>query len=94
MYRARKILMVLALTMTAGGVCFQFGSCEPLAVIQTGLSSINPCGTILNCDPVAYEFATSGIDGPGVDPDVDPFCTYAPFCSAGDDPIFGGLVNP
>ena len=94
MYRTRNAFLSLATLLASGGVCFQLGSCEPMAVISTGISSINPCGTILNCDPAVYEFATSGIDGPGVRPDIDPFCTYAPFCSAQNDPIFGGLVTP
>ena len=47
--------------------------------------NINPCGTILNCDPVTYRFIQSGYQGPGADPAVDPSCTYPPFCA--DDPF-------
>lgn len=49
------------------------------------IANINPCGTILNCDPVEYRFVTSGYEGPGVDPKIDPACTYPPFCE--DDPF-------
>jgi hypothetical protein len=44
------------------------------------VANFNPCGTILNCDPVQYEFIRSGYEGPGADPDIDPACTYPPYC--------------
>jgi hypothetical protein len=45
------------------------------------VANFNPCGTILNCDPVQYNFIRSGYKGPGADPDVDPSCTYPPYCT-------------
>lgn len=83
------------LLAVAGGACFQFGGCVGGAVDLLG--NLNACGTLLNCDPRIGEFVTSGIDGPGVYPDEDPFCTYPPFCTTAQDPIFGGLsgaANP
>lgn len=65
------------------GVCLLSG-CD-LGSIGQYIANINPCGTILNCDPVTYTFIRSGYDGPGADPDVDPACTYPPFCA--NDPF-------
>lgn len=79
----KKIVLGLS-AVAAGGTVFQ--SCGSLASF---LGNTNPCGTILNCDPTFYEFFSAGYDGPGVKPDVDPFCTYPPFCPATVDPIFG-----
>lgn len=76
-HRSIRTLRMVAIIATVG-TCLQLGSC-----IGTGLSyaaNFNPCGTILNCDPVTYRFVRSGYEGPGVDPDVDPACTYPPFC--------------
>ncbi len=93
MHRFRKAFVTFATTVAAGGACFQLGGCDLFGLAASAVASINPCGTILACDPAMYDFATSGIDGPGVRPDIDPFCTYAPFCGA-EDPIYGGFVNP
>lgn len=87
----RKAFVTFATTLAAGGACFQFGGCDLLGLAGAAVAQINPCGTILVCDPAAYEFLNSGIDGPGVRPDLDPFCTYPPFCPTALDPIFGGL---
>jgi hypothetical protein len=92
MFRVRKSSVMLAMALAAGGTCFQLGACNVFSLASSAISSINPCGTILDCNPQVYQFLTSGIDGPGVQPDLDPFCTYAPFCDATVDPIFGGLV--
>jgi hypothetical protein len=81
----RRFLGALVL----GGTCFQFG-CDPLAAIGRGLNDFNPCLTILACDPQVYAFASSGIEGGGVT-EADPFCTFPPFCTAAQDPIFGGI---
>ncbi len=75
-------------TLLAGGVAFQFLGCSPAGVANL-LTNFQPCGTILNCDPRVFGFARSGIDGPGLRPDVDPFCTFPPFCNAQQDPLFG-----
>jgi hypothetical protein len=91
MYRFRKSFMALAMTLALGGTCFQLAGCDLVSGAAKAIANINPCGTILACDPALYEFANSGIDGPGVRPDLDPFCTYPPFCSTDVDPIYGGL---
>ena len=93
MHRIRKTLATLVTTLTVGGTCFQFGGCNIFGLASAAISSINPCGTIVACDARQYEFLTSGIDGPGVRPDIDPFCTYAPFCTTIQDPLFGGLTG-
>lgn len=90
MRSARKRLVSNAVAAGLGGLCFQFGCNLGLGSL---LNNFNPCGTILNCDARAYQFVTSGIDGPGVVPDIDPFCTFPPFCTSTEDPIFGGLVT-
>jgi hypothetical protein len=76
-----RILRVF-LSLAIAGSCFQFSACSPSG-IGSFISNINPCGTILACDPVEYTFLTSGYEGPGVDIDVDPFCTYPPWCNYG-----------
>jgi hypothetical protein len=78
------------LMIPAGAALLQLGGCSPKG-IGSYLSNFNPCGTILNCDPVAYRFYTSGYEGPGVDWDVDPVCTFPPFCA--NDP-FAPAVLP
>jgi hypothetical protein len=77
----RKRLRVFQITTIAilAGSCFQLGACAQY------VSRLNPCGTILNCDPVEYRFVRGNYDGPGVDPDLDPSCTYPPFCD--NDPF-------
>lgn len=94
MHRIRKSFVTFATTLAAGGACFQLGGCDLLGTAAAAVSSINPCGTLLNCDPAEYDFLMSGIDGPGARPDLDPFCTYPPFCTADVDPIYGGLSGP
>ncbi len=93
MYRVRRMFVTLATTLAFGGSVFQIGGCDVLGTAVSAISTINPCGTLLVCDPREYTFVTSGIDGPGARPYDDPFCVYPPFCSASVDPIFGGL-NP
>jgi hypothetical protein len=73
----------------AAGTCFAMSSCS-VQGIGHYLANYNPCGTILYCDPVAYNFVNSGYEGPGADPDVDPFCTYPPYCSSDVDPLDPG----
>jgi hypothetical protein len=81
-------MLRLAVALLAGGMMFQVAGCS-LGDSLAFLRDFNPCGTILNCDPVDYAFRTSGYQGPGVDPDIDPFCTYPPFCNPTVDPIAG-----
>ena len=78
--RAMRLFVVLGV----GGIGLQFSGCGP-ADVGSFLGSFNPCGTILACDPVTYDFIRSGYEGPGADPDVDPACTYPPFCA--NDPF-------
>ena len=92
MYRLRRSLTARVTTLAIGGSCFQLAGCDTLELAASAIGGINPCGTILACDPQEYAFVTSGIDGPGVRPDIDPYCVYPPFCSATQDPIFGGLA--
>lgn len=80
-----------AALLAAGGALAQLGGCGPFDIGRY-VARLNPCGTLLNCDPVVYEFARSGIDSPGVVPDKDPFCTYPPYCPQTVDPIFGGVL--
>ncbi len=80
---------VLLLSL-AGASLFQFGGCGLGDAIQF-VTGYNPCGTILACDPVTYEFIRSGYDGPGADPEVDPSCTYPPFC---DNDPFVRTIEP
>jgi hypothetical protein len=78
------------MSLLAGGTCLQVGGCS-LGGLSNFLTNLNPCGTILACDPAQYRFIMADITEPGVQPSVDPFCTWPPFCPAGVDPIFGGL---
>lgn len=96
MRRTRNSFVALMMTIAAGGTCLALGGCDVFGLAQSAVSSFNPCGTILACNGREYQFWTSGIDGPGVRPDIDPYCTFAPFCSAatGNDPIFGGFIVP
>jgi hypothetical protein len=48
-------------------------------------NNVNPCGTILNCDPVEYDLLTT--DFP--DWDIDPTCTIPGQCG-GTWPVNGG----
>lgn len=91
MRRIRNPLVSLAIMLSVGGTCLQIGGCNLFGLATNAIASINPCGTILVCDPQQYEFLTSGIDSPGLRPSIDPFCTFPPFCTVAQDPLFGGL---
>ncbi len=81
--RTFKTRVLGAATMLlAGAALLQFGGCS-VAGLRSYVSTLNPCAVILSCDPVSWRFLTSGYRGPGADPNVDPACTYPPFC-AGD----------
>jgi len=82
-------LVKLSTVGLAAGACFQLSGCSVQGVGQY-LANFNPCGTILYCDPVAYNFVMSGYKGPGADPEVDPFCTYPPYCDSAVDPLDPG----
>jgi hypothetical protein len=87
-----------AASLSVGGCLLQLGGCFGLGAVTNVLSDINPCGTILNCDPDTFDFVTSGYEGPGADPEVDFNCTFPPFCDGpivAPDPnidVFGGEV--
>lgn len=85
--------LVALLGIGAMGSVFEIAGCSPVAGLLNAISGTNPCGTVLFCDPSEYQFITSGINGPGTNPNVDIFCTYAPFCGPQQDPIFGGLFG-
>lgn len=76
-------MRVLA-ALLAGGSLFQLGACFNY------FRDFNYCGSVLACDPVEFRFLTSGYQGPGVDLEVDPACTFPPFCA--NDPFVGGLA--
>lgn len=84
MNRAWLRTLRLVMALGVGGVGLQFSGCGPQDV-GAYLANLNPCGTILVCDPVTYDFVRSGYKGPGADPDIDPACTYPPFCA--NDPF-------
>jgi hypothetical protein len=78
--------------------CFAFSSLVLLtgtlfADCGAAIANFNPCGTILNCDPREFTFIQSGYRGPGVDPKVDPSCTYPPFCPAAGDPFVPAITG-
>ena len=87
MHLVRKRFCRLAVAVTIASACFRFGC---FSATTNYVAGFNPCGTIINCDPVSYEFLTSGYRGPGADPDIDPACTYPPYCNRtnpGSDPF-------
>ena len=63
-----RILLALAM----GGTLVQLD----LGCLGTIAKNVNPCGTILNCDPVEYDLLFA--DYP--DWDTDPTCTIPGFC--------------
>lgn len=81
-------LAALAAPIATGGLAFQL-SCSGITNL---LGQVNPCGTILACDPALYRLIAADIDTPGVRPEIDIFCTYPPFCE--NDPILGVGQNP
>lgn len=89
--RAKYRSIAMIASLVASGTVFQTAACAPRALVNFG-RNFNPCGTVLNCDPVLFRFISSGYQGPGVDPDVDPACTFPPFCA--NDPFVGGGANP
>lgn len=86
--RTRVINTLLGLAI--GGTCLQLGACSLEGLVGFA-QSINPCGTVLACDPATYRFIMADITGPGARPELDPFCTWPPLCPNTADPIFGGL---
>ncbi len=75
-----KRIRNLALGALAGGCLLQLGTCTPGNILGY-VRNLNPCGSILACDPVTYRFLTSGYQGPGINVNVDPSCVYPPYCA-------------
>lgn len=73
----RRAQRIAAMATILSGTAFQFGGCGNAVGF---LRDFNPCGSVLACDPVTFRFLTSGYQGPGVDVEVDPSCTFPPFC--------------
>jgi hypothetical protein len=82
--RHSRYLGIAALATVLAGTCFQVSGCLNLGGIGHYIANFNPCGTILSCDPVQYNFIRSGYTGPGANPNVDMACTYPPFCGSND----------
>jgi hypothetical protein len=80
----RRLFALTSLVVLTGSL---FAGCGSF------ITNFNPCGTILNCDPREYSFIQSGYRGPGVDPAVDPSCTYPPFCPADGDPFVPAITG-
>jgi hypothetical protein len=85
MHSRRNAFLLTVLTALAGTL-FQLGGCD-LGELGKYIANINPCGTILNCNPVEYQFIKSDYSGPGADPNIDPTCTFPPYCPAAGDPF-------
>jgi hypothetical protein len=78
MPRTRSRIIRFTLGLASAGMLFST-SCSSIA---SYFKNFNYGGTVLNMTPIAYRFLTSGYEGPGVDPDIDPACTYPPFCAS------------
>jgi len=71
-----RLFTVASLAVIAG-TCLQLGGCG-FGDLGHFVANINPCGTILDCDPVQYQFITSG------EPHT-PACVFPPYCA--NDPF-------
>ena len=80
MYRKLNRFLRLTVSLAVAGTALQIGGCVPDGTLSY-LKNFNLGGTVLNVTPVAYRFMTSGYEGPGVDVDIDPACTYPPYCN-------------
>ena len=78
-----KLMMTFA-AMSTGGMLY---SCSPVPVAINGITSVNPCGTILNCNPIEYDLA---LHGTYPDYAIDPTCTIPGFCGGTPFPGTGG----
>ncbi|HOO15844.1 MAG: hypothetical protein KBH81_02860 [Phycisphaerae bacterium] len=83
MSRFRNRLIRLTLGLASAGVVFG-GGCSVGSVVQY-FANFNYGESVLNMTRPAYQFLTSGYQGPGINPDIDPACTYPPFCT--NDPF-------
>ena len=80
MFKIRNRSLRLVLSVAIAGTLLQFGGCS-LDNVFSFLKDFNYGGSVLGIDPVTYQFYTSGYEGPGIDPEVDPLCTYPPYCN-------------
>lgn len=84
--------MRIALVLTAGTLMQLDMSCSGVA--QKVTHSINPCGTVFNCDPEEYDLLTT--DFPNWE--LDPTCTIPGQCGNGGTyplpPGGGGTTTP
>lgn len=78
MSRIRNRLIRLTLGLASAGVVFG-GGCS-LGTAAQYFANFNYGESVLNMSRTAYRFLTSGYEGPGINPDIDPVCTYPPFC--------------
>ena len=76
----RNRMLRLALSLAIAGTITQIGGCSFSDAISF-VRNFNYGETVLGMDAVAYQFYTSGYEGPGVNPDIDPACTYPPYCT-------------
>ena len=91
MFNNRSRLLRVVVGLATAATLFQFGGCS-LGDALAFMRDFNPVGTIITGDPTSYRFLTSGYEGPGVNPDIDPACTYPPYCA--NDPFVGGGQGP
>lgn len=85
MNRLNRWFQVVAASLFMGSV-FSFPG-EGCA--STVLHNVNPCGTILNCDPVEYDNA---LNDHFPDYSKDPTCTIPGFCGGTPFPATGGPI--
>ena len=90
MRKTRKAACRASLVLlTAVALLVPLTGCS-LGEVFSFVRNFNYGGSLLAIDPVTYAFMTSGYEGPGINPDVDPACTYPPYCNVyapGSDPF-------
>ncbi len=82
-YRCARALCIVT-GLLGGGSLFLLGGCS-LDDTVAFFRDFNYGGSVLNLTPTEYRWLTSGYQGPGADPEIDPACTYPPFCD--NDPF-------
>jgi hypothetical protein len=83
----RSSIIRLTLGLASAGVLLS-GGCS-FSSIASYFAHYNYGGSVLDMTPTTYAFLTSGYQGPGVNPDIDPACTYPPYCN-----YTGSLADP
>ena len=66
----RMIRIMLAVSLT--GTTFQVVGC-----LQKVAKNVNPCGTIIDCDPLEWDYMWNGLQP---DWNLDPTCTIPGLC--------------